>query len=157
MASKTTMYVAIAAVIIVVAVGGYYYWMSTQSQTTPPPPGTVSITIYGGEVSASNYGWGMTSSKLTSPGPTLNMTVGTTYKLTFNNVGQFPHAWVIKAANSVGATTMWNAAIASAGSPISPGQSGSVTFTPTQAGTYYYLCPVPGHDDLGMWGLVKVT
>ena len=165
MASKTVVYAAIAVVVIVVAFGGYYYWMGTQS-TTPPPgsntgsntvSNTASITIYGGEVSASSYGWGLTQSKLTSPGPTLNMTVGTTYKLTFNNVGQFPHAFVIKNANSATATTMWNAAVGSASAPITAGQSGSVTFTPTQAGTYYYLCPVPGHDDLGMWGMVKVT
>ncbi len=84
------------------------------------------------------------------------MTVGITYTLTFYDVGQFPHALVIKNANSATATTMWNAAVGSASNPITPGQSGSVTFTPDQAGTYYYLCPVPGHTDLGMWGMVIV-
>ena len=37
------------------------------------------------------------------------------------------------------------------------GGSGSVTFTPTQTGNFYYVCTFPGHIALGMWGNVKVT
>ena len=33
--------------------------------------------------------------------------------------------------------------------------SGSYTFNAT--GTYYYLCPIPGHAELGMWGEIKVV
>ncbi|MCW1292641.1 MAG: hypothetical protein QW061_02200 [Candidatus Rehaiarchaeum fermentans] len=32
--------------------------------------------------------------------------------------------------------------------------SGSYTFN--QTGTFYYLCPIPGHAQLGMWGEIKV-
>lgn len=121
------------------------------------PPTTLTITIYGGEASATNYGFGLTPTTLKSPGTTLNFTVGQTVNLTFKNVGQFPHAFVIKAANDPNSVTEWGAAVGSASAPLTPGQSGTVTFTPTQAWTYYYLCPVPGHDQLGMWGKVVVS
>ena len=159
MANRTVVYAAIAVVVIVVAVGGYYYWTGMQTQSTPPPTGsnTVTMSLYAGEASASAYGWGLTQSNIISPGPTLNMTVGTTYKLTVYDVGMMPHAFVIKDSQSTTGNTMWGAAVASGSNPLTPGQNGVVTFTPTQAGTYYYICPVPGHIQLGMWGYVKVS
>jgi uncharacterized cupredoxin-like copper-binding protein len=36
------------------------------------------------------------------------------------------------------------------------GKSGSVEFTPTQAGTYTFYCTVPGHKDAGMEGKLIV-
>ncbi len=155
MASRTTAYVLVAVIVIVVAAGGYWYWMSIQTPPVPPDGGTL-ITLYGGEISSSIYGFGLTRAGLRTPGPTLNFTYGTEYTLTFMNAGQFPHALVIKAGNNATSATMWGAAIGSASTPISPGQSGSVTFTPTQLGTFYYVCPVPGHKELGMYGLVIV-
>jgi uncharacterized cupredoxin-like copper-binding protein len=40
---------------------------------------------------------------------------------------------------------------------ISPGQSTSITVTFKKAGSYPYLCTVPGHAALGMKGNFKVT
>ncbi len=157
MASRVVIYAAVAVLVVVASFSGYYFLKQNQGVQPPPTGNATSITIYGGEVSASIYGFGFTASNLTSPGPTLNLTVGSVYKLTFVDVGQFPHAIVIKMANSPAATTLWNAYVGTASNPLVNGQSGSVTFTPDQSGTFYYLCPVPGHDDLGMWGLVKVT
>jgi nitrite reductase (NO-forming) len=34
--------------------------------------------------------------------------------------------------------------------------TGTVTFTASQAGTYHYLCPVPGHAQKGMAGAFTV-
>jgi len=47
-------------------------------------------------------------------------------------------------------------AIGSASSPLKPGQGGQVSFIPTQTGTYYYICVVPGHRELGMEGKIIV-
>ena len=161
MASKGMTYAIVGVIIIIVAVGGYYVWTTMQAQPGGGGGGgggnPVAVTIYGGEVSSSVYGWSMTSTGLKSPGPTLNMTVGTSYTVTFKNVGSFPHAWAVKQTNDPNAATVWGAAVGSSSAPISPNGSGSVTFTPTAAGTYYYLCPVPGHDTLGMYGIIKVS
>ena len=40
---------------------------------------------------------------------------------------------------------------------ISPGQSQKLTVTFAKAGSYEYLCTVPGHALAGMKGLLKVT
>ena len=40
---------------------------------------------------------------------------------------------------------------------ISPGQSNTLRVTNILAGTYEYLCTVPGHAAAGMKGLIKVT
>ena len=45
-----------------------------------------------------------------------------------------------------------DSAIATATSPLKPGESGSVTFTAGVPGTYYYICTVPGHALQGMQG-----
>ena len=40
---------------------------------------------------------------------------------------------------------------------ISPGGSATLKFTFLKAGTYEYICKVPGHAAAGMKGLMKVT
>ena len=43
------------------------------------------------------------------------------------------------------------------GNPTSAGMhTGTVTFTATTPGTYHYLCPVPGHAQQGMAGILTV-
>jgi rusticyanin len=43
------------------------------------------------------------------------------------------------------------------GNPTSAGMhEGTLTFTATTAGTYHYLCPVPGHAQKGMAGILTV-
>lgn len=37
------------------------------------------------------------------------------------------------------------------------GGSGSITFTPQQAGTFQYYCAIPGHKEGGMIGTLTVT
>jgi nitrite reductase (NO-forming) len=40
--------------------------------------------------------------------------------------------------------------------PMKPGEAGQSTFVPTKAGTYYYICTVPGHREQGMEGKIVV-
>ena len=41
--------------------------------------------------------------------------------------------------------------------PLKPGEGGVSEFIPTEAGTYYYICTVPGHRMQGMVGEIVVT
>ncbi len=117
----------------------------------------VSFTIYAGEISTSTYGFGLSSGNLTSPGPTLSFKVNDVVKITYTNAGKIPHAFAITDAAKTGANVLFGATIASSSAPLSPGGSGTVIFTASTAGSYYYICPVPGHAELGMWGRVNVT
>ena len=40
---------------------------------------------------------------------------------------------------------------------VLPGESSTITFTPTLAGTYQYFCTVAGHKEAGMVGELIVT
>ncbi len=46
--------------------------------------------------------------------------------------------------------------IASASNPLKAGESGTSEFIPGEAGTYYYICTVPGHREMGMVGSIIV-
>ena len=47
--------------------------------------------------------------------------------------------------------------IASATNPLKAGESGTSEFIPTEPGTYYYICTVPGHRMQGMVGEIVVS
>jgi plastocyanin len=123
---------------------------SSTPSPSPTPSGT-PLTLY-----ADSYGFGTSADNiLSNPGPTLQLQVGQTYTMTVHNVASIPHSWEIAATKAVG-TPMFGAGI-NVNNYIQSGQSGSVTFTPDQAGSFYYVCTVPGHINLGMWGNVEIT
>ena len=153
--SKSTLYIAIAIVLIVVIIGGvlaYYF----SNQNNGGPGGGTHIDLYAGE---SPYGFGTTSSSITSPAPTLTFTTGQIYTVTLHNVGAMPHNFAIVTEKTDGNTNLAfsNAQIGSGANPVAPGGSASVTFTAGSAGSYYYICQVGGHVSLGMWGTVTVS
>ena len=117
---------------------------------------TVNITIYAKELQNGKFGWGFSSDNITSPGPILTFKVGDVVNATVFNVGKLPHAWRITDSNATNANVLFNAEVASGSSPLTPGASGSTIFTVNKAGNYYYICPVPGHVQLGMWGKIIV-
>jgi plastocyanin len=131
---------------------------SSSASPTPTSSGTsTALTIYGGMVSSSVYGFGNSANDIISPGPTLNLKVGTTYTMTFYNAAtDLPHSWEISSSKAITSSPLFGAGIA-IDSYVPPGGSGTVTFTPDQAGNFYYVCTVPGHIALGMWGNVVVT
>jgi uncharacterized cupredoxin-like copper-binding protein len=75
---------------------------------------------------------------------------------TITNNGNLPHDFELctKAVPSATATVC-----AGKKTPalISPGQTAKLTVSVAKAGTYEYLCTVPGHAAAGMKGLLKVT
>lgn len=125
---------------------------NVNSNKTP----TVNITLYEGEISPTKYGFGNSSNLLTSPGPTIRFNMSDVVNITVVNVGSMPHAFEITNAPKTGSTMLFNAQIG-ASSYLEPGQKGTVIFTPNNAGSFYYICPVPGHAELGMYGSIVIT
>ena len=117
----------------------------------------VTIILYAGEPNASTYAFGSKPGNLTSPGPTLRFHVADVVNVTVVDIGKMPHAFVVTDAPNTNAKTVFGAVIASGSLPLNPGERGSVVFKADSVGTYYYICPVPGHVQLGMWGKIFVT
>ena len=117
---------------------------------------TSNVTLYAGEINNSQYGFGNSSTTITSPGPTLTFNSGQTVTVTLHNSGRNPHNFAIVSTKSSTGTVLWSSAIQSTSNPVSPGSSASVTFTVGEPGNYYYICQVDGHVTLGMWGNVVV-
>jgi uncharacterized cupredoxin-like copper-binding protein len=121
---------------------------------------TVDITLYAGPVSsgaADTYGFGYTADNITSPGPTLTLHDGDTVTVTLHNVDKtLSHSFAVTTGKSDSATVLFNSET-NLGTFVAPGATATVTFTVTDnVGSYYYMCEVPGHVDLGMWGQCNI-
>ena len=116
---------------------------------------TSNVNIYAGEIPM-QYGFGNSSTTISSPGPTLTFISGQTVTVTLHNSGSMQHNFAIVSTKSATGTVLWGAQIQSASNPVSPGSSATVTFTVGDPGNYYYICQVDAHVVLGMWGKVVV-
>jgi uncharacterized cupredoxin-like copper-binding protein len=125
------------------------------------PTPNVNVTLYEGEISlnanSTLYGFGYAANNLTSPGPTLTFNMSSIVNMTVINVGQMSHNWALVSSNQTSAPVLFHAQIQSENNPLLPNQTGSVVFTVSQTGDFYYICQVPGHVSLGMWGKVTVN
>ena len=128
-----------------------------QNTNTSNKTPTVNIQLYAGEISGSKYGFGTSPNNLTSPGLTLRFKITDIINVTVTNVGKMPHAFAVTNTPKTGAAVLFKAEIASPTNPLQPGQHGTIIFTPDNAGNFYYICPVPGHAETGMYGSVIVT
>ena len=70
--------------------------------------------------------------------------VGQAVTVNLQNAGALEHSLVIDALN----VKLEH---------VQAGQTGSITFTPTAAGTFDFYCNVPGHKEAGMKGTLTVT
>lgn len=66
------------------------------------------------------------------------------------------HAFGVTPSEEGFSNILSGTAIGSASNPLRSGDSGNAEFVPTSEGTYYYICTVPGHRDLGMEGKIIV-
>ena len=153
--NKTTTYIIVAVVVIVIVVGGVLAYELTKPSSTSG--GGTHIDIYASD--SPSYGFGNSSSTITSPGPPIILTAGQTYTVTLHNVGTVQHNWAIVTQKTDGNTNLAfsGAQIGSANNGVAPENSASVTFTAGSAGDYYYICQVDAHVTLGMWGTVTVN
>ncbi|MDH2906577.1 MAG: plastocyanin/azurin family copper-binding protein [Candidatus Nitrosotalea sp.] len=89
--------------------------------------------------------------------PTINANVGDKIEFNVKNAGKSFHAFAITASTSGPGPAIDGTTIGTADNPMKPGSSGEVSFVPSKAGTYYYICAVPGHRELGMEGKIIVA
>lgn len=129
-------------VLLAVIVVGFYFVRSpklnygpTQSTSTQP---VVSVAPSGPvkEIAVSAKEFAYTPSSIT-------VSKGQTVKIDFTNNGTVAHNFTITELNVATKT-------------IGPGETDSVTFTPTTAGTFTFFCSVDGHRDLGLSGSLIV-
>jgi plastocyanin len=73
----------------------------------------------------------------------ITLTKGEKVKIVFKNAGNYPHNLTIADLNVMTKT-------------IQPGQSDTVEFTPSKAGTFTMICGVDSHAEKGMKGTVTV-
>ena len=149
--NRNLLYRLIIVVIVIVIIGSLYYYETVLPQSTVS--GT-PLTLYIGEISSQTYGFGSTANSLTSnPGPTLTLVAGQTYTITVHNVGTMQHNWATVDHKATNANVLWAAVTPF----INAGSSSQVTFKAGSAGNYVYICQVPGHIALGLWGTVVVN
>ena len=105
--------------------------------------------------------------------PTFVINKGSTVNFVFINLGAEIHIFAITpqappfnpfttlSPESLKADLLYLPALPPPANPSNPfsgsiySTSGSYTFNET--GTYYYLCPIPGHAELGMYGKIEVV
>jgi len=88
--------------------------------------------------------------------PTITASVGDKIMFNVENAGKGFHAFGVTSETEGFSGIVSSSAVASASSPLKSGQTGSSEFVPSKEGTYYYICTVPGHRELGMVGEIIV-
>ena len=88
--------------------------------------------------------------------PTINAKVGDRIIFNILNAGKSFHAFGVTLDEEGFGGILGNSAVASPNSPLKPGEGGASEFIPGEPGTYYYICTVPGHREMGMVGTIIV-
>ncbi len=88
--------------------------------------------------------------------PEIKANVGDRVEFVVVNNGKSFHSFGVTEAAEGFEGIIPGTEIASANNPLKPGQSGKSTFVPSKEGTFYYICTVPGHRDMGMAGKIIV-
>lgn len=144
--------IALGVFIAVIAVGAFLIGrpktpVTTPVQQTPVAQGTTEAgtpTQEGSSTSAENVREVTVSASEYSFNPSkLTFNKGEKIRLTFTNVGNMPHDFVIDELKVRTKT-------------IGRGKSDTVEFTVEEVGTFAYYCSVGNHRSLGMEGELKV-
>jgi uncharacterized cupredoxin-like copper-binding protein len=89
---------------------------------------------------------------------TASVPAGSEVTVNLNNTGALEHSWTLVANDADVATATEADAINSASTgTVAGGASDTLTFTAPAAGTYKYICTVPGHAAGGMVGTLTVN
>ena len=158
--------------------GMWDYWISM-----PPPAGLLTGDVGGDGHGASDKGSGavtLTGVEIDVPlsfvessdfrilafnalpgeegaNPTINANVGDKINFDIINDGKSFHAFGVTKDTEGFSNLIPGSEVASMNEPLKPGESGVSEFIPTEPGTYYYICTVPGHRMQGMVGEIVVT
>jgi len=88
--------------------------------------------------------------------PTIKAEVGDKIIFDVINDGIAFHSFGVTAESEGLAGIIPGTDIASASSPLKPGEGDQSEFIPSEEGVYYYICTVPGHRAQGMMGKIIV-
>ena len=88
--------------------------------------------------------------------PDIQADVGDKIVFDVVNDGKSFHSFGVTRADEGFAGIVPGSDIASASSPLKPGEGGESEFVPSEEGIYYYICTVPGHREQGMVGQIIV-
>ena len=153
--------IIIGIVVVLVAIAGIILVMRPRDggdlDGEVPPPDVYTIILYTDEISSSEYGFGFLSENITSPGPKLRLFRDQETNITIINIGEQPHAFAITDSLSEDAAVLFESSIGSVEDPVMPDETRSTLFTPESTGDYFYICPIPGHIEAGMWGNTTIT
>ena len=168
---------------ICIAGGGIFFGMWDYWISMPPPAGLLTGDVGGDDHGGSDKGSGavtLTGVEINSalsfiessdfrvlafnalPGeeganPTINANVGDKIIFDVVNDGKSFHAFGVTKDTEGFSNLIPGSEVASMNEPLKPGDSGVAEFIPTEPGTYYYICTVPGHRMQGMVGEIVVT
>ena len=88
--------------------------------------------------------------------PTINANVGDKIIFNVENGGVSFHSFGVTADEEGFGGIFAGSEVASPSSPLKAGESGTSEWVPTEEGTFYYICTVPGHREQGMVGEIIV-
>ena len=88
--------------------------------------------------------------------PEIQANVGDKIIFDVTNGGKIFHAFAVSDAAEGFESVIPSTIIRTASNPLKPAEAGQSTFVPQKAGTYYYICTVPGHREQGMEGKIIV-
>ena len=92
--------------------------------------------------------------------PNIILQPGQQVRLTFVNDGSILHDLKIDGLDATGVTSESAGGLSADQGELfvsaNDGKTGTLTFTPSESGTFDFYCTIPGHRDLGMKGAITV-
>ena len=88
--------------------------------------------------------------------PTINAEVGDRIIFNILNAGKSFHSFGVTLDDEGFGGILSGTDVAAPNNPLKPGEGGTSEFIPGEPGTYYYICTVPGHREMGMVGTIIV-
>lgn len=145
-----------ASVLILVAIATMMVWGGVSAQDGTPSP-TASGCAKAAETKGDPAGTPTADANCVEVGMhdiyydanLITIPADTDVKFTLPNEGAALHTFIINEHNN---DDVQNLDINVA---VDPGKTGETTIN-APAGTYYFWCDIPGHEQAGMWGILKV-